>query len=157
MVMTRRSMQKTKAVPAIRSLRDYLDEQDQILDNVMRVLKKEYKAIKERRLTELEAISEEKSSCMLNLQANDQRLKLHPQAELLKTEYLPRVNAIKAKLTQCKQQNEVNGKLISLAMASNRRLSAVLMNARDKMSKNMTYTDIGNTVVTTPLRVNTNV
>ena len=53
--------------------------------------------------------------------------------------------------------NEVNGKLISLALAANRRLSSVLMKARDQMTRNMTYTDKGNTVATGPLRVNTNV
>lgn len=155
-MITRRSINKAK-VPAIRTLRDYLDEQDHLLDNVMKILTKEYRAIKDRKIELLDAISEDKSSCMLKLQSNDQRLKLHPDAALLKTEYRPRVEEIKAKLKKCKEMNEVNGKLISLALAANRRLHGVLMQSRDKMSRNMTYTDKGNTVATGPLRVNTNV
>ena len=155
-MITRRSINKAK-VPAISTLRDYLDEQDQLLDSVMKILNKEYRAIKERKIEQLESISEEKSSYMLKLQSNDQRLKLHPDAALLKTDYRARVEAIKNKLQKCKEMNEVNGKLISLALAANRRLSSVLMKARDQMTRNMTYTDKGNTVATGPLRVNTNV
>lgn len=155
-MLTRRSINKAK-VPAVRSLRDYLNEQDQLLDSVIKILNKEFRAIQDHQVDQLAAISEEKSSCMLKLQSNDQRLKLHPDAALLKTEYRPRVEQIKDKLKKCKEMNEVNGKLISLALAANRRLSAVLMNARDQMSRNMTYTDKGDTVATGPLRVNTNV
>lgn len=146
-----------KAVPAIRTLRDYLDEQEQLLDQAQKILTREYQAIKDRKLDQLEGIAEEKSSCMLKLQSNDQRLKLHPDAALLKTEYAPRVATIKSKLGQCKMQNETNGKLIQMMIAANRRLTSVLMTARDKMSANMTYTDKGTTVATGPLRVNTNV
>lgn len=155
-MITRRSINKAK-VPAVRSLRDYLDEQDQLLNGVIKILNKEFRAIQDHQVEQLAAISEEKSSCMLKLQSNDQRLKLHPDAALLKTEYRARVDQIKEKLEKCKEMNEVNGKLISLALAANRRLSAVLMNARDQMSRNMTYTDKGDTVATGPLRVNTNV
>lgn len=155
-MITRRSINKAKAVPAIKSLADYLDDQDAILDNVMKILRREYNAIKERRLEELEAIAEDKSSCMLKLQSNDQRLKLHPDAALLKTQYMDRVQSLKNKLSQCKMMNETNGKLISLSLAANRRLTSVLMSARDRMSRNMTYTDKGNTVATGPLRVNIN-
>lgn len=156
-MITRRSINKAAKVPAIRTLRDYLDEQDQLLDDVMKILTKEYRAIKDRKIDLLDGISEEKSSCMLKLQSNDQRLKLHPDAALLKTEYHSRVLAIKQKLQKCKEMNEVNGKLISLALAANRRLHGVLMQSRDQMSRNMTYTEKGNTVATGPLRVNTNV
>lgn len=155
-MITRRSINKTKAVQAMKTLDDYLDEQDAILDAVIKILGREYQSIKDRRLDDLEAIAEDKSSFMLKLQSNDQRLKLHPDSAMLKTVYLPRVNAIKEKLAQCKMMNETNGKLISLSIAANRRLTSVLMNARDRMSRNMTYNDKGNTVATGPLRVNVN-
>ena len=51
-MITRRSINKAK-VPAIRTLRDYLDEQDQLLDSVMKILNKEYRAIKERKIEQL--------------------------------------------------------------------------------------------------------
>lgn len=155
-MITRRSINKTKAVQAMKTLDDYLDEQDAILDAVIKILNREYQVIKERRLDELETIAEEKSSFMLKLQSNDQRLKLHPDSAMLKTVHLERVNHIKEKLAQCKMMNETNGKLISLSIAANRRLTSVLMSARDRMSRNMTYNDKGNTVATGPLRVNIN-
>lgn len=155
-MITRRSINKALPTPAIKTLEDYLDEQDAILDAVMKILSREYTAIKERRLDDLETIAEDKSSFMLKLQANDQRIKLHPDAAMLKTVHADRVAALKEKLTQCKLMNETNGKLISLSIAANRRLTSVLMTARDRMSRNMTYTDKGNTVATGPLRVNIN-
>ena len=154
-MITRRSINKAK-LPAVRSLNDYLREQDVLLDNVLRVLGQEYRAIKSRQLESLEKIAEEKSSFMLKLQANDQRIKLHPDASQLKTVYIKRVEAIKSKLEQCKIMNETNGKLISLSIAANRRLTSVLMQARDRLSGNMTYTDKGDTVATGPRRVNVN-
>lgn len=149
-------MNKGSTAPTIKPLAEYLKEQATLLDNVEKVLQMEYHAIKERKIDSLEGIAEEKSSLMLQLQANDQRLKLHPQAALLKTEYASEVNALKDKLAKCKEINEVNGKLISLCLAANRRLTSVLMTARDKLSRNMTYNDKGTTVATGPLRVNIN-
>lgn len=153
-MITRRSI--NRATNSVKPLSEYLNEQDALLENVSKVLTREYKAIKERKIDELEAIAEEKSSLMLQLQANDQRLKLHPETARLRTEYLDRVNAVKTKLTKCKMMNETNGKLIALSMAANRRLSSVLMTARDRLSRNMTYNDKGNTVATGPMRVNIN-
>lgn len=153
-MITRRSI--NRAASTVKPLSEYLNEQDQLLENVTKVLSREYQAIKNRRIADLENIAEEKSSLMLQLQANDQRLKLHPETARLKTDYLSRVMAVKAKLSQCKMMNETNGKLIALSMAANRRLSSVLMVARDRLSRNMTYNDKGATVATGPLRVNIN-
>lgn len=155
-MLTRRTMSKGNSAPTIKPLSDYLKEQSNLLDNIERVLQMEHRAIKERKIESLEGIAEEKSSLMLQLQANDQRLKLHPEASLLKTEYAQDVAYLKEKLAKCKEINEVNGKLISLCLAANRRLTSVLMGARDKLSRNMTYTEKGNTVATGPLRVNIN-
>lgn len=151
-MITRRSV--SRAANNVKPLFEYLDEQDNLLESVHKVLTREYNAIKNRRTEELESIAEEKSSLMLQLQANDQRLKLHPEAPRLKGEFMPRVNAVKEKLRQCKLLNETNGKLIALSLAANRRLSSVLMGARDRLSRNMTYNDKGATVATGPLRVN---
>lgn len=155
-MITRRSINKSQSAPAIKSISDYLIEQDRLLDSVSRILTREYDAIKTRQLDDLGVIAEEKSSLMLQLQANDQRIKLHQDAPLLKTEYAGRVNHLKEKLSQCKLMNETNGKLIALSLAANRRLTSVLMGARDRMSRNMTYTDKGTTTATGPLRVNVN-
>lgn len=153
-MITRRSI--NRAASTVKPLSEYLNEQDALLDTVAKVLSREYQAIKDRKIDDLESIAEEKSSLMLQLQANDQRLKLHPETARLKTDYLDRVLAVKEKLSKCKMMNETNGKLIALSMAANRRLSSVLMVARDRFSRNMTYNDKGTTVATGPLRVNTN-
>lgn len=59
-MITRRSINKAKPVSAIKSLEDYLTEQDAILDAVIRILGREYTAIKDRRLEDLETIAEDK-------------------------------------------------------------------------------------------------
>lgn len=132
----------------------YLDEQDKLLDEIQAVLVREFNCIKDRKLEFLESIAEKKSAIMLKLQQNDQKLKLHPQSKSLKEEYQQRVAAIKSKLQMCQRINDTNGKLINSCIASNRRLSSLLMVSRDKDTKNMTYTEKGGTVAKGLARLN---
>lgn len=137
----------------IQPIKTYLQEQEKLLDEVDRILRDEFNTIKARKLVELEGIAERKSALMLKLQQNDQRIKLHPDVAKLKELYSDDVQEIKNKLISCKRLNETNGRFINICLASNRRLSAALMGVRDKLTKNMTYTEEGNTVATGPARL----
>ncbi len=141
------------AAMQVRPLIDYLIEQNNLLDEIGRVLARENRAISARNVEDLTAVTERKSQLMLTLQQNDQKIKLHPDAVKLKGEYAQHVHVLKLKLTECKRRNEVNGKLIRLCQASCRRLSAMLMGVRDKLTASMTYTDKGSVNARSPLRV----
>ena len=101
----------------------------------------------------LKPLSEQKSHLMVKLQSNDQKLKLHPDVALLKTEYAAEVTIIKNMMASCKYQNEVNGKLITMCMQSNNRLQALLVGVRDVVTKNMTYNAKGNASARGPVRL----
>lgn len=132
-----------KAAPVVRPLIEYLQEQNKLLDEIGRVLSQENKALSGRDAEAINELSQKKSKLMLTLQQNDQKIKLHPDAAKLKTDFVKHVQVLKLKLAECKRRNEVNGRLIRLCQSSCRRLSAVLMGVRDKMTKSMTYTDKG--------------
>ncbi len=139
----RPTAQSNRPVNAIRPIKEYLDEQSLILDRLEKVISSEYQALKGKNMDDLKTYSELKSDLMLKLQSNDQRIKLHPEVDKLKTEYLTDTTIIKNKLLKCKFRNEVNGKLIVFNMQSNNRLNAALMNARDARTRNMTYSGKG--------------
>ncbi|MCR5085245.1 MAG: flagellar protein FlgN [Succinivibrionaceae bacterium] len=139
--------------PAVKPLGTYLAEQRSILDQLLRLLRNEKQAIRQRAVDAISQLAEDKSALMLRLQSNDQRLKLHPEAALLKTAHAGEVEEIRKALKECKRQNESNGILINLCLTSSRRLSSVLVNVRDRMTMNMTYTGKGNTTARGPMRL----
>ncbi len=138
----------------VRPLLDYLVEQNKLLDEIGRVLAQENRAVSGRETDKINELTELKSKLMIKLQQNDQKIKLHPDCALLKTEFANHVRVLKVKLSECKRRNEVNGRLIALCLASCRRLSSVLMSARDKMTGSLTYTQKGGVNARSPLRLN---
>ena len=148
MVFTKNMFKPAAEVAAaqIQPLTSYLKEQNLLLDELKVVLEAERAAIRDRDMKGLPKLTEQKSNMMLKLQSNDQRLKLHPQAAELKTLYLSSVNQIKDKLSECKRRNEINGKLIKLCLNSTKRVFGLLMDMRDRDTKNMTYTQKGTTI-----------
>lgn len=98
------------------------------------VLSQENMALSGRDAQAINELSQKKSKLMLPLQQNDQKLKLHPDAAKLKTDFAKHVQVLKLKLVECKRRNEVNGRLIRLCQSSCRRLSAVLMGVREQIS-----------------------
>ena len=131
----------------------YLKEQENTLKSLSELLREERVALRHRELSVVNSIAERKSALMVKLQSNDQKIRLHPEAELLKTVFKDKVDAIKASLQDCKKLNAINGRLISLAMNSTRRLSAILMQTRDRATRNMTYTCKGSTTARGPMRL----
>lgn len=147
MVFTKNMFKPAAEVQAqqIKPLTTYLNEQDALLDELKKVLEAERAAIRDRDMQGLPKLTEQKSNMMLKLQSNDQRIKLHPQAPELKTLYLTSVNKIKGKLVECQRCNEINGKLIRLCLNTTKRVFGLLMDMRDRDTKNLTYTQKGNT------------
>ncbi|MBO6258007.1 MAG: flagellar protein FlgN [Succinivibrio sp.] len=143
MVFEKSIFKPAQVAQQIGPLTSYLDEQDRLLDELCRVLENERISLRDRKMKELGSLTEHKSSLMLKLQSNDQRIKLHPDAALLKSSLRSRVEKIKLSLQMCKRRNEVNGKLIKLCMNTTRRVYSLLMESRDRNTKNLTYTDKG--------------
>ncbi len=137
----------------VKPIKDYLLIQTEVLNNLEQVISREYIALKERHFDQLQSISTEKSDLMLKLQANDQKLKLHPEVQELKGKYSSDVLIIKNKMKKCHFRNEVNGKLITMCMQSSNKLQALLVGARDMVTRNMTYTSKGSATARGPLRV----
>ncbi len=131
----------------------YLNEQESTLEQLYALLKDERLALRKRDLEKVSFIAEQKSALMMKLQGNDQKIRLNPQAAKLKNEFASRVEEIKASLCECKKLNAINGRLITLALNSTRRLSSILMQTRDRTTRNLTYTDKGCTVARGPMRV----
>lgn len=123
----------------VEPLKYYLDLQETILDKLTRVIQSEYEALRDRMVARLSELSSAKSDLMLKLQSNDQKIKLHPDVDKLKTEFAANVLILKDKLKKCKFRNEVNGRLIVMNMQASNKLKAVLMEARDATTRNMTY------------------
>ncbi|WP_031492615.1 flagellar export chaperone FlgN [Succinivibrio dextrinosolvens] len=138
---------------AVKPIKDYLMMQDKVLSCLEQVISREYQALKERHFELLQGLSTEKSDLMLKLQSNDQKLKLHPDVGTLKTKYSAEVLIIKNKMKKCHFRNEVNGKLITMCMQSSNRLQALLVEARDLVTRNMTYNNKGSASARAPLRV----
>jgi len=144
----------TKAsTQAVKPLSDYLGLQTEVLNHLEVVIGKEYIALKDRHFDQLQSLSTEKSDLMLRLQANDQKIKLHPEVALLKSKYSAEVLIIKNKMKKCHFRNEVNGKLITMCMQSSNKLQNLLIEARDMVTRNKTYNCKGSATVRAPLRV----
>lgn len=131
----------------------YLKDQETILDDLYRLLEEERRALRSRNISAISMLSEQKSRLMVKLQGNDQKIRLNPQAELLKTTFKDKVDFIKNRLCECKKLNEINGRLISLSLNSTRKVSALLMKVRDRTTCNLTYTDKGGTTARGPMRL----
>ncbi len=139
--------------PAVKPIKDYLIMQNAVLNNLEQVISKEYMALKDRHFDLLQGISTEKSDLMLKLQSTDQKLKLHPEVQTLKTKYSAEVLIIKDKMKKCHFRNEVNGRLITMCMQSSNKLQAMLVEARDLVTCNKTYNSKGSASARAPLRV----
>ena len=137
----------------VRPLADFLKEQEMILDKLVRVIDSEFKALKERDMAQLNALSMQKSDLMVKLQSNDQRIKLHPDVATLKTDFADEVCRIKAKMNQCKFRNETNGRLITMCMQSVNKLQALFVGVRDSLTRNMTYSSKGTASARGPVRL----
>ena len=127
---------------AERPIVEILKAQDGVLDRLAQILKNEFALLKERKALDLTKINEEKSQCLLDLQQNDQSLRLHSEKERLATDLVKIKDLLNNKLKECQKQNNINGRLIEINLAANRRLAQALIDIQDVST--MTYDNSGN-------------
>ena len=127
---------------AERAITEILKAQDNLLIELSKILQEEFALLKERKALDLPSLNERKSKCLIDLQTNDQSLKIHSQRARLGQDLLKIKNMLTDKLKACQEQNDINGRLIELNLAANRRLASALIQIRD--TSTMTYDDKGN-------------
>lgn len=122
-------------------LRELLQHQDALLDNLLTLLEEEFTLLKQRQALSLPDIASKKQLLLEQLQCNDVSISQHPDQQQLTGPFSTQKELLVEKLRQCQERNEVNGKLLELSLASNRRLAGVLNQIRDRNS--MTYDSKG--------------
>ena len=122
-------------------LPELLERQNLLLDSLLTLLEEEFNLLKQRQVSELPEIANQKQQLLEQLQQQDHQISQHPDRDALKDELSPLKEMLVEKLRDCQEKNEVNGKLIELNLAANRRLGSVLTQLRDRNS--MTYDSKG--------------
>ncbi len=120
-----------------------LERQKLILTKLDKLLKDEFAALKNRQAFSLPQISQQKQKLLNELNANDAAIGKLPESGELKTTFRSHMEEIQKQLQNCQRQNSVNGRLIQLSIASNRRLGMTLSKLKDRNS--LTYDDKGST------------
>ena len=122
-------------------LNELLLQQDKLLVDMMLLLEEEFVLLKQRQALSLPDIASKKQLLLEQLQRNDASISQHPDQPQLNGPLSAQKEHLVEKLRQCQERNEVNGKLLELSLASNRRLAGVLTQIRDRNS--MTYDSKG--------------
>lgn len=122
-------------------LTELLQHQDSLLDNLLTLLEEEFTLLKQRQALSLPDLASKKQQLLEQLQHNDQTIGQHPDQEQLRGLLAEQKTQLVEKLRHCQERNEVNGKLLAMSLASNRRLAGVLNQIRDRNS--MTYDNKG--------------
>jgi len=122
-------------------LNELLLQQDKLLDDMLLLLDEEFVLLKQRQALSLPDIASKKQLLLEQLQRNDASISQHPDRPQLNGPLSAQKEHLVEKLRQCQERNEVNGKLLELSLASNRRLAGVLTQIRDRNS--MTYDSKG--------------
>ena len=122
-------------------LEDLVARQQELLRLMLKLLKDELELLKNRKAESLPAISRQKVDVLNQIRQIDQAMGSHPEVARLKGDLQEERRKISQLLEECQTQNAVNGRLIEMQLASNRRLSSMLSKLRDRSS--MTYDKSG--------------
>ena len=122
-------------------LEDLVARQQELLRLMLKLLKDELELLKNRKAESLPAISRQKVDVLNQIRQIDQAMGSHPEVARLKGDLQEERRKISQLLEECQNQNAVNGRLIEMQLASNRRLSSMLSKLRDRSS--MTYDKSG--------------
>ena len=122
-------------------LEDLVARQQELLRLMLKLLKDELELLKNRKAESLPAISRQKVDGLNQIRQIDQAMGSHPEVARLKGDLQEERRKISQLLEECQNQNAVNGRLIEMQLASNRRLSSMLSKLRDRSS--MTYDKSG--------------
>ncbi len=123
------------------TLTELLDQQEQNLDQMLTLLAQEFDLLKQRQALSLAELATSKQRQLETIVALDNTIAAHPDVSSLSSELLPRQDALRAKMAQCQERNEVNGHLIEMTLGANRRLANTLLQLRDRNS--VTYDNKG--------------
>ena len=122
-------------------LEDLVARQQELLRLMLKLLKDELELLKNRKAESLPAISRQKVDVLNQIRQIDQAMGSHPEVARLKGDLQEERRKISQLLEECQNQNAVNGRLIEMQLASNRRLSSMLSKLRDRYS--MAYDNSG--------------
>ena len=122
-------------------LEDLVARQQELLRLMLKLLKDELELLKNRKAESLPGISRQKVDVLNQIRQIDQAMGSHPEVARLKGDLQEERRKISQLLEECQNQNAVNGRLIEMQLASNRRLSSMLSKLRDRSS--MTYDKSG--------------
>ena len=122
-------------------LEDLVARQQELLRLMLKLLKDELELLKNRKAESLPAISRQKVDVLNQIRQIDQAMGSHPEVARLKGDLQEERRKISQLLEECQNQNAVNGRLIEMQLASNRRLSSMLSKLRD--SSSVTYDKSG--------------
>jgi flagella synthesis protein FlgN len=128
-----------------KELHQLLDSQNQTLTQLKSLIVEEKAALSKQDADKLLTLSKDKTQCLFNMKATDEKLASHPQHNLLTTdiELAQQVSRAKAILAECKDINSQNASLIELNIASLNRFAQALQASRNASS--LTYNDKGKT------------
>ena len=122
-------------------LEDLVARQQELLRLMLKLLKDELELLKNRKAESLPAISRQKVDVLNQIRQIDQAMGSHPEVARLKGDLQEERRKISQLLEECQNQNAVNGRLIEMQLASNRRLSSMPSKLRDRSS--ITYDKSG--------------
>ncbi|PKH33222.1 flagellar protein FlgN [Shewanella sp. ALD9] len=128
-----------------KELHQLLDSQNQTLTQLKSLIVEEKAALSKQDADKLLALSKDKTQCLFNMKATDEKLASHSQHNLLTTdtELVQQVSRAKTILAECKDINSQNASLIELNIASLNRFAQALQASRNASS--LTYNDKGKT------------
>ena len=92
-------------------LPELLEHQNLLLDSLLTLLEEEFNFLKQRQVSELPEIANQKQQLLEQLQQQDHQISQHPDRDALKDELSPLKEMLVEKLRDCQEKNEVNGKL----------------------------------------------
>lgn len=114
-----------------------LQQQQKRLIALQEVLEQEFSALKHRQVTELAELANRKTVLLSQLTALDNQVR----HDVSNNEYQNWRESLHSLLRNCREKNEINGKLIEMNLVASRKLGSILAQARDRDS--MTYNDHG--------------
>lgn len=114
-----------------------LQQQQKRLIALQEVLEQEFSALKHRQVTELAELASRKTMLLSQLTALDNQIR----NDASDAEYQGWRENLHSLLRNCREKNEINGKLIEMNLVASRKLSSILAQARDRDS--VTYNDHG--------------
>ncbi|MBZ9610189.1 flagellar export chaperone FlgN [Rheinheimera maricola] len=124
-----------------------LDQQKQLLDELLLLLRQEIAALASRDVSALEHITQEKLTTLQQLQDNDAALAVSDDIATHKSApwFVQQVASLDAQLNECKTQNDINQLTLEQSQLTLARFKTELLSSRGKAG--LTYTSKGKPAV----------